>query len=147
MGDNLPSHWQETEVHVDYKIQSVYCSFQHSEVSAYSGIVVMYCGYLVRDDCLFQRGVDMGHPRPVIVEDRMDIICLASSDLRIKTGVYPYTSFRRVKTAKGNPFWCIAFASNHPHEGLPTSAPAEEEYKALKEVLQKKGPPGWYQAS
>ncbi|KAG2129091.1 hypothetical protein DEU56DRAFT_758192 [Suillus clintonianus] len=108
--------------------------------------MVYYCGYLVRDDWLFQRGVDLGQPLPVTTGDAMDIICLASTDVRTETGVYCYTKFRQVKTAKGTAFWCIAFASNDPCEHLPTSAPSEEKYKALKEVLQKKGPPRWYRA-
>ncbi|KAG2110416.1 hypothetical protein DEU56DRAFT_920183 [Suillus clintonianus] len=109
--------------------------------------MVYYCGYLVRDEWLFQRGAELGCPRPVNALDTMNIILAASSDLRIDTKVYAYTKFRHVKTLKGIPFWCIAFASNDPSEGLPTSAPAEEEYKALKEALHKKGPPGWYKSS
>ncbi|KAG2342197.1 hypothetical protein BDR05DRAFT_964511 [Suillus weaverae] len=109
--------------------------------------MIKYCGYLVRDEWLFQRGVDLGHPCPVTVGDRMDIICLASRSLMTGTGVYCYTKFLHVKTANGTKFWCIAFAANNPYERLPTSALSEEKYQALKEVLQKKGPPFWYQAS
>ncbi|KAG2342198.1 hypothetical protein BDR05DRAFT_964513 [Suillus weaverae] len=111
--------------------------------------MVHYCGYTVRDEWLFQRGVDLGHPRPVTVEDQMDMLLLASEDLMIKTNVYRYTKFRRVKTSKGTKFWCIPFATNDPisEKSLPTIPPPEERYRALKEVLQKKGPPLWYQAS
>ncbi|KAG1872403.1 hypothetical protein DFJ58DRAFT_836959 [Suillus subalutaceus] len=109
--------------------------------------MVKYCGYLVPDEWMYQRGVELGYPRPVTVEDKMDMLLLASRDLMTETGVYCYTKFRHVKTAKGTKFWCIAFASNDPSERLPTSSPSEERYKALKEVLQRKGPPGWYQAS
>jgi hypothetical protein len=111
--------------------------------------MVRYCGYLVRDEWLYQRGVDLGHPRPVTIEDQMDMLLMASEDVMIATNVYRYTKFRRVKTSKGTKFWCIAFASNDPfsERSLPTSAPSEERYKPLKEVLQKKHPPRWYQAS
>jgi hypothetical protein len=77
----------------------------------------------------------------------MDILSLTSRSLRRETGVYCDTKLRHVKTAKGTGFWCIAFAANDPYERLPTSEPSEEKYKALKEVLQKKGPPRWYRAS
>ncbi|KAG1839331.1 hypothetical protein DFJ58DRAFT_845752 [Suillus subalutaceus] len=110
--------------------------------------MVKYCGYVMRDEWLIQRAVDLGHPRPVTVGDRMDMLLMASDDLRIATNVYPYTKLRRVKNSKGTKFWCIAFAANDPLlERMPTSAPPEEIYKGLKEVLQKTGPPGWYQAS
>ncbi|KAG1720469.1 hypothetical protein EDB19DRAFT_1835957 [Suillus lakei] len=109
--------------------------------------MVKYCGYLIRNEWLFQRGVELGYPRPVTVEDEMDIILLAARNLRGHTGVYRYTKLRRVKTPKGIKFWCIAFASNDPHERLPATAPSEEKYLALKEALQKKGPPQWYQTS
>jgi hypothetical protein len=89
-----------------------------------------------------QRGIELGYPRPVTLEEKLDMFLMA------ETGVSPDAKFCHVKTAKGTKFWCIAFASNDPiSERLPTSAPSEETYKALKEVLQKKGPPGWYQAS
>ncbi|KAG1720468.1 hypothetical protein EDB19DRAFT_2029861 [Suillus lakei] len=109
--------------------------------------MVKYCGYLVRNELLIQRAVELGHPRPVTTEDHMDIIPLAARDLMGDTGVYCYTKLRRVKTPKGFKFWCIAFSSNDPHERLPATAPSEEKYLALKEALQKKGPPQWYQAS
>ncbi|KAG1736692.1 uncharacterized protein EDB91DRAFT_1083351 [Suillus paluster] len=73
-------------------------------------VTVNFCGYLVGEEWLFQRGVDLGHPHPVTVGDVMEITCLASSDVRTATGVYFYTKLRRVKTLKGNSFWCIAFA-------------------------------------
>ncbi|KAG2034150.1 hypothetical protein BDR03DRAFT_965596 [Suillus americanus] len=77
----------------------------------------------------------------------MDMFLLASEDVMIATNVYPCTSLRRVKNSKGTKFWCIAFASHDPLlERLPTSAPPEERYKVLKEMLQKTGP-RWYQAS
>ncbi|KAG2129095.1 hypothetical protein DEU56DRAFT_758196 [Suillus clintonianus] len=105
--------------------------------------MVYYCGYLVRKDWLFQRAVELGHSPTTPTSD---IVSLASRDLMVQTGVYFYTRLRQVKTAKGTTFWCIAFASNDPGEQLPTNAPSEEKYKALKEVLQKKGPPRWYRA-
>ncbi|KAG1751248.1 hypothetical protein EDB19DRAFT_1282978 [Suillus lakei] len=113
-----------------------------------SGIVVMvkYCGYLVRNELLLQRAVELGHPRPVAVQDQTDIILLAARNLMGHTGVLRCTKLRRVKTPKGIKFWCIAFSSNDPCERLPATAPSEEKYKALKEALQKKGPPQWYQA-
>ncbi|OAX34499.1 hypothetical protein K503DRAFT_859165 [Rhizopogon vinicolor AM-OR11-026] len=58
----------------------------------------------------------------------------------LQTGVYFYTKLRRVKTPKGKYFWCIAFASDDAYQGLPTSRPLEEKYKALKELLQKRSP-------
>ncbi|KAG2129094.1 hypothetical protein DEU56DRAFT_497397 [Suillus clintonianus] len=108
--------------------------------------MVYYCGYLVRDDWLLQRAVELGRPPPVNTSDEIDVVSVSTGDVRIETGVYCYTKVRQVKTAKGTAFWCIAFASNDPGERLPTSAPSEEKYKALKEVLQKKGPPRWYRA-
>jgi hypothetical protein len=54
-----------------------------------------------------------------------------------------------VKTPKGKYFWCIAFACDDPcaaGERLPTHAPPEARYKALKEALGKDGPPHWYRA-
>ncbi|KAG1725206.1 hypothetical protein EDB19DRAFT_1948190 [Suillus lakei] len=65
------------------------------------------------------------------------------------TGVLTCTRFRRVKTPKGKYFWCIAFACDDPcaaGERLPTHAPPEARYKALKEALGKDGPPHWYRA-
>jgi hypothetical protein len=53
--------------------------------------------------------------------DALDIMLDASTDLRLQTGVYFYTKLRRVKTPKGKYFWCIAFASDDPYQGLPTS--------------------------
>ncbi|KAG1751246.1 hypothetical protein EDB19DRAFT_2036069 [Suillus lakei] len=109
--------------------------------------MVKYCGYLVRNEWLFQRGVEIGHPYPETVEDQMEMILLASRDIMGDTGVYRYTKLRHVKTPKGFKFWCIAFSSNDPHERLPATPPSEEKYLALKEALQKKGPPQWYKAS
>ncbi|KAG2129540.1 hypothetical protein BD769DRAFT_1667189 [Suillus cothurnatus] len=109
-------------------------------------IMVKYCGYLVANEWLYQRGVEMGHPRPTTYDDSLDTIILASGDLRAKTGVYTYTKLRRVKTLQGKRYWCIAFAASDPWQGLPTSAPPEERYKPLKEALQRKGPPLWFQA-
>jgi hypothetical protein len=110
--------------------------------------MVKYCGYLVGDEWLIQRVVDLGHPRPVTGDDRIDMILMGAEHVRMSTNVYRYTKFRRVKTSKGTKFWCIAFASDDTlFERLPTSAPPEERYKALKEALQKTGPPRWYQAA
>jgi len=51
--------------------------------------------------------------------EHLRAILLASRDARLVTRVYPYTRFRHVKSNKGKkPFWCIAFASDDPHEGL-----------------------------
>ncbi|KAG2129096.1 hypothetical protein DEU56DRAFT_902921 [Suillus clintonianus] len=105
--------------------------------------MVYYCGYLMRKDWLLQRAADWGEPPTTAT---IDFIAMASRHVRVQTGVYCYTKFRRVKTVKGTVFWCIAFASNDPGEQLPTSAPSEEKYKALKEVLQREGPPLWYRA-
>jgi hypothetical protein len=109
--------------------------------------MVMYCGYLIRNEFLLQRAIELGHPRPVTGEDQMDLILLAALNLMGHTGVLRCARFRHVKTPKGNKFWCIAFSSNNFHERLPATAPSEEKYKALKEELQKKGPPQWYKGS
>jgi len=109
--------------------------------------MVKYCGYLVGEDWLLQRGLELGIEPPETRDDQVETILLASRNARLVTGVYTYTNFRHVKTAKGKFFWCIAFASNDPHEGLPTSCPPEEKYKALQELLQKKVPPRWFQGS
>lgn len=45
------------------------------------------CGYMVRDEWLFQRGVELGYPRPVTIEDQMDILSLALTDHMTGTGV------------------------------------------------------------
>ncbi|KIK47533.1 hypothetical protein CY34DRAFT_799256 [Suillus luteus UH-Slu-Lm8-n1] len=69
----------------------------------------------------------------------MDMLLLASRDFMTETGVSSYTRFQHMKTTKGTKFWCIVFVSNDPiSERLPSSAPSEERYKALKEALQKK---------
>jgi len=52
-----------------------------------------------------------------------------------------------ISPCQGKFFWCIAFASDDPHEGIATSAPPEVKYKALQELLQKNGPPRWYWGS
>jgi hypothetical protein len=65
------------------------------------------------------------------------------------TGILSYARFRRVKTPKGQYFWCIAFACDDPlaaEERLPIYAPPEAKYKALKEALERDGPPHWYRA-
>ncbi|KAG1820677.1 hypothetical protein EV424DRAFT_1556233 [Suillus variegatus] len=101
--------------------------------------MVKYCGYTVRNEWMYQRGVDLGFPRPVTAEEKSDMILRISRDLMTETGISRCTKLRHVKTAKGIGFWCIAFASNDTlSERLPTTAPSEEKYKALKEVLQKK---------
>ncbi|KAG2068569.1 hypothetical protein BDR04DRAFT_1103035 [Suillus decipiens] len=107
--------------------------------------MVKFCGYLVSEEWLYQRGVELGHPHPQTFSP--EIIILAATNVMGSTGVLPYTRFREVQTKKGKLSWCIAFASTDPYEGLPTSAPSEERYKRLKEVLQKDGPPRWYQQS
>jgi hypothetical protein len=74
------------------------------------------------NEWFYQRGVELGYPRPTTYDDSINTIILASGDVRIATGVYTYTKLRQVKTLKGKIFWCIAFASTDPFEGLPTSA-------------------------
>ncbi|KAG2362605.1 hypothetical protein BDR07DRAFT_1011929 [Suillus spraguei] len=101
--------------------------------------MVKYCGYLVSDEWLYQRGVELGYPRPNTYSS--GIINLASRNVRLKAGVCYRTRFREVQTRNGELSWCIAFASNDPYEGLATSAPSEKKYKRLKEALQKNGPP------
>jgi hypothetical protein len=108
--------------------------------------MVKYCGYLVSDSWLKQRALDVGHPPAKTPEDTSNMILLGSRDVMARTGVLPYTSFRRVKTPKGKYFWCIAFACNDPWEQLATDVPPEEKYKALKEALGREGPPRWYRA-
>ncbi|OAX32002.1 hypothetical protein K503DRAFT_777093 [Rhizopogon vinicolor AM-OR11-026] len=110
--------------------------------------MVKYCGYLVGEGWLLQRGIELGINPPETREDEIGTILAASSNARLVTGVYTYTSFRLVKTPKGKVFWCIAFASNDAcdSKGLPTSRPSEAKYKRLQEPLQKAGPPRWFQA-
>jgi len=109
--------------------------------------MVRYCGYLLGEDWLLQRALEMGVEPPKTRDEHLQAILLASRDARLVTRVCSYTRLRHVKTSKGKLFWSIAFASDDPHEGLPTSSPPEEKYKALQELLQKKGPPGWYRGS
>jgi hypothetical protein len=136
--------------HRESKVSKQSCVRTVSAISGLfkaSGVVVMvkYCGYLVQNELLLQRAVGLGHPRPMAVKDQTELILLAARDLMGDTGVLRCAKLRRVKTPKGIKFWCIAFSSNDPHERLPATAPSEEKYKALKETLQKKGPPQWYQ--
>jgi hypothetical protein len=109
--------------------------------------MVKYCGYLVGDDWLFQRGAELGYKPPETRGDEITIMLSASRDARLQAGVYGYTKLRRVVTLQGKHFWCIVFASNDPYEHMPTSRPPEEKYKALKELLGKQGPPLWFRAS
>jgi len=109
--------------------------------------MVKYCGYLLGEDWLVQRAREIGLEIPETGGDYLQIISLAARDARQATGVFPCTRFRHVKTGRGKFFWCIAFASDDPHEGLATSTPPEAKYKALQELLQKKGPPRWYWGS
>ncbi|KAJ8588099.1 hypothetical protein M405DRAFT_820311 [Rhizopogon salebrosus TDB-379] len=106
-----------------------------------------YCGYLLREDWLLQRGVELGLEAPKTQRDALDIMLEASRNVRWQTGVYCDTKLRRVKTLQGKFSWCIAFASNDPYQGLPTSRPPEEKYIALKELLRKEVPPLWFRAS
>jgi hypothetical protein len=108
--------------------------------------MVKYCGYLVRDDLMLQRALELGLEPPEDADDRTDMILLAARNLMGNTGVLRSAKLRRVKTPKGTKFWCIAFSSNDPNERLPATAPLEEKYKALKEALQKTFPPQWYRA-
>jgi hypothetical protein len=64
----------------------------------------------------------------------MQNIFLASRDVRTEMGVY-------MKMLQGKRYWCIAFAVTDPCERLPPTALPEEQYKTLKEALQKDGPP------
>ncbi|KAG1772379.1 hypothetical protein EDD22DRAFT_1047076 [Suillus occidentalis] len=61
-------------------------------------------GYPTPVDIWYERGVELGYPRPVTKEDQMDILSLTLTDLMMETGVYYYTKFRRVKTSKGTEF-------------------------------------------
>ncbi|KAG1723816.1 hypothetical protein EDD22DRAFT_961913 [Suillus occidentalis] len=99
-----------------------------------------YCGYLVPDEFLLQRAVELGQEPPENAEDEIELILMAVRDLIGDTGVLCSAKFRRVRTPKGITWWCIAFSSKDPHERLPATASPEEQYKALKEALQKKGP-------
>jgi len=112
--------------------------------------MVKYCGYLLGDDWLLQRATTkLGYEEPKTYQDALDLMMEASRDARLETGVYTYTSLRRVKTLEGKKFWCIAFACNDPcqSKGLPTARPPEEKYKALKELLQKQVEPRWFRAA
>lgn len=99
------------------------------------------------DDWLLQRAIALGYETPKTQQDAQELIRLASRDVREIAGVYGYTRLRRVMTTKGKTFWCIVFATNDPYEGLPTNAPPEARYLALKELLEKNGPPRWYRGS
>lgn len=105
-----------------------------------------YCGYLVRNELLLQRAIEMGHAPPETTEDQRGNILQGALDIMGHAAVLRSARFRRVKTPKGHKFWCIAFSSNDPCDRLPATAPSEEEYKALKELLQKKFPPQWYKS-
>jgi len=109
--------------------------------------MVRYCGYLLGNDWLLQRAVELGLGAPQTHAEYLETILVTARNVRHNSGVYPYTRFRHVKTSRGKAFWCIVFASDDPHEGLPTSTPPEERYKASKELLQRTGPPRWYQGS
>ncbi|OAX36690.1 hypothetical protein K503DRAFT_282532 [Rhizopogon vinicolor AM-OR11-026] len=91
-------------------------------------IMVKYCGYLVGEDWLLQRGLDLGIESPETREDEIETILMASRNAGLVTDVYTYTSFRQVKTPNGKIFWCIAFASDDAcdSKGLPSSRPPEE---------------------
>jgi hypothetical protein len=106
-----------------------------------------YCGYLLGEDWLLQRALEIGIEPSEVEDDYYQTIVLASRNARHVTGIYAYTRFRRIKTSKGKLFWCIAFASDDPREGIATSTPPEEKYKALQELLRRKGPPRWYRGS
>ncbi|KAG2074384.1 hypothetical protein BDR04DRAFT_1093050 [Suillus decipiens] len=106
-----------------------------------------FYGYLLGEEWLFQRGIELGYPRPTTPNDVMQIFALASRDVRTETGVYTYTKLRRVKTLQGKRYWCIAFAATDPWERLPTTPPPEEKYIALKEALKKDGPPRWFRGT
>lgn len=108
--------------------------------------MVKYCGYLVGEGWLYKPAVALGYPYPKTTDEANDMILLASRDVMGEAGVYSYTRLRRVKTPQGKSFWCIAFASTDPREQLSASAPPEEQYKALKDILEKKSAPRWYEA-
>jgi len=109
--------------------------------------MVKYCAYLLGERWLLQRSLESGREPPKSRAEKLEMMIVAARSARQDTGVYNYTKFRQVKTGQGKIFWCVAFASDDPHEGLPTSAPPEEKYKALKELLQRKGPPRWFRSS
>ncbi|KAG1720798.1 hypothetical protein EDD22DRAFT_1054839 [Suillus occidentalis] len=137
--NNFERHLPPLEMQVTLEIHSKWPqSFRHCN----HGEIL----WLVRNEFLLQRAIEMGHPRPTAAKDPTGLILIAARNLMGRTGVLRSAKLRCVRTPKGNIFWCIAFSSNDPHERLPATAPSEEKYMALKEMLQKKGPPQWYQA-
>ncbi|KAG1723817.1 hypothetical protein EDD22DRAFT_974439 [Suillus occidentalis] len=140
----------ETRVQLELSPSSNTLARSRSYSSRIQGIAVMatyYCGYLVPDEFLLQRAVEkLGQEPPENAKDENELILMAVRNLMGKTGVLRSAKLRRVKTPKGITWWCIAFSSNDPCDRLPATAPPEEQYKALKEALQKKGPPQWYKS-
>jgi len=72
---------------------------------------------------------------PKTYEDKHGIILTReggqSRNDRLLTGVFTYTRLRLVKpTLERKSFWCIASASNDPHDsnGLPSRRPPKEKY-------------------
>lgn len=140
----------------NFKLQTSRCAyvcqnrFLSLMLSLKHPVMVKYCGYLLGEDWLLQRAITkLGYEQPKTYKDALDLMMEASRDVRLQTGVYSYTTLRRVKTLEGKKFWCIAFACNDPcqSKGLPTSGPPEEKYKALKELLQKQVEPRWFRAA
>ena len=105
-------------------------------------IMAKFCGYLLGEDWLLQRALEMGVEPPKTRGEHLQAILLASRDARLVTRIYPYTRLRHIKTNKGKkPFWCIAFASDDPHEGLPTSAPSEENTRLYRIYCKRRARP------
>ncbi|OJA21433.1 hypothetical protein AZE42_10473 [Rhizopogon vesiculosus] len=68
-------------------------------------ILVKYCGYLIGEDRLLQRGLEMGIKSPETREHEIGTILMASRKARLTN---TYRHFRQVETPKGKVFWCIA---------------------------------------
>ena len=107
-----------------------------------------FCGYLLGEDWLLQRALGMGVEQPKARGEHLQVIFLASRDARLVTRIYPYTRLRHIKTNKGKkPFWCIAFASDDPHEGLPASAPSEENTRLYRTYCKRRARPAGIKGS
>jgi hypothetical protein len=61
--------------------------------------MVKYCGYLVRNELLLQRAVDLGHPRPTAAKDQTGLILLGEESMG-HTGVLRSAKLRRVRNPK-----------------------------------------------
>ena len=84
---------------------------------------------------LHQSTTELACEHPKTYEDKHGIILTReggpSRNDMLLTGIFTYTRLRLVKpTLERKSFWCIASASNDPHDsnGLPSSRPPEEKY-------------------